>query len=100
MIAKMPYFDPELLICKLERARDLRKALGTLKAIEKRVLELRYGLVNGQCHSLASTGYILGYTREKIRQFEARGLRKLRGPGQLRNNWRNWESLHDSPSPS
>jgi len=54
--------------------------LGTLSAREKRVLELRFGLVDNRSRTLEEVGKEFGVTRERIRQIEAKALRKLRHP--------------------
>jgi RNA polymerase primary sigma factor len=54
--------------------------LDSLGPRERRVLDLRYGLENGRQHTLDEIGAELGVTRERIRQIEAKALRKLRQP--------------------
>jgi RNA polymerase primary sigma factor len=60
-----------------EEVEDL---LATLSPKERRVLQLRYGLVDGRLLTLEEVGKRLGVTRERIRQIEAKALRKLRHP--------------------
>jgi RNA polymerase primary sigma factor len=61
--------------------RDLMMALvADLPPREARILRLRYGLLNGEVHTLEQVGSKLGLTRERIRQLEARALRRLRHP--------------------
>ncbi|MBN1285718.1 MAG: RNA polymerase sigma factor RpoD [Anaerolineae bacterium] len=67
---------------------QIRKALDVLSDRERQVLELRFGLKDGQDHTLEEVGRHFGVTRERIRQIEAKALRKLRHPtrsGQLRD---------------
>ena len=45
---------------------------------EAEVIRLRYGLVDGRCHTLEEVGLRFDVTRERIRQIEAKALRKLR----------------------
>ena len=52
----------------------------TLTTREAKVLRLRFGLDDGQCRTLEEVGTIFGVTRERIRQIEAKALRKLRHP--------------------
>jgi RNA polymerase primary sigma factor len=54
--------------------------LGVLSECEREVLEMRFGLQDGQDHTLEEVGKHLGVTRERIRQIEAKALRKLRHP--------------------
>ena len=58
----------------------LREVLDTLTPREKRVLELRYGLDDGIPRTLEEVGREFKVTRERIRQIEAKALRKLRHP--------------------
>ena len=50
----------------------------TVEAYEAEVIRLRYGLVDGRCHTLEEVGLRFDVTRERIRQIEAKALRKLR----------------------
>jgi RNA polymerase primary sigma factor len=52
--------------------------LGTLGDREKRVVQLRYGLTDGEPHTLEEVGQVFGVTRERVRQIEAKTLAKLR----------------------
>ena len=64
--------------------RDLREALSTLKERERQVIELRYGLTDGRPRTLEEVGVIFQVTRERIRQIEAKALRKLRHPSRAK----------------
>ena len=59
---------------------QLEEVLETLTIREKRVLELRFGLEDGRSRTLEEVGQHFGVTRERIRQIEAKALRKLRHP--------------------
>jgi RNA polymerase primary sigma factor len=59
---------------------QLDEVLSTLTYREKRVLELRFGIAGGHPHTLEEVGKEFGVTRERIRQIEAKALRKLRYP--------------------
>lgn len=59
---------------------QLDEVLETLTVREKRVLELRFGLEDGRSRTLEEVGQHFGVTRERIRQIEAKALRKLRHP--------------------
>jgi RNA polymerase primary sigma factor len=68
--------------------RQLRSMLRTLPDRERRVLELRHGLLDGRLRTLEEVGREFGVTRERIRQIEAKTLIKLRHPsrsGKLRD---------------
>jgi RNA polymerase primary sigma factor len=59
---------------------QLRAILKSLNPRERQVLEMRFGLKDGQSHTLEEVGQAFGVTRERIRQIEAKALRKLRHP--------------------
>ena len=59
---------------------QLDEVLETLTVREKKVLELRFGLEDGRSRTLEEVGQHFGVTRERIRQIEAKALRKLRHP--------------------
>jgi RNA polymerase primary sigma factor len=59
---------------------QLRSILKSLNHRERQVLEMRFGLKDGQSHTLEEVGQAFGVTRERIRQIEAKALRKLRHP--------------------
>lgn len=63
---------------------QIRQALGVLSDREREVLEMRFGLLDGQDHTLEEVGKHFGVTRERIRQIEAKALRKLRHPTRSR----------------
>jgi RNA polymerase primary sigma factor len=58
----------------------IEQVLSSLTPREQRILRLRFGLVNGKCYTLEEVGQKFGLTRERIRQIEARALRRLRHP--------------------
>ena len=59
---------------------QLEDVLETLTPREKKVLRLRFGLDDGRARTLEEVGHEFGVTRERIRQIEAKALRKLRHP--------------------
>jgi RNA polymerase primary sigma factor len=63
---------------------QIEKLLDTLTERESRVLRLRFGLVDGRCRTLEEVGAEFNVTRERIRQIEAKALRKLRHPNKVK----------------
>ena len=63
---------------------QMERVLGQLSDRERRVLELRFGLEDGRSRTLEEVGREFGVTRERIRQIEAKALRKLRHPTKSR----------------
>ena len=74
MMSPEEYATSELL------KEELDNVLLTLTEREEKVLKLRFGLEDGQCRTLEEVGQIFGVTRERIRQIEAKALRKMRHP--------------------
>ncbi len=62
----------------------ISKVLGTLKEREAEILRLRFGLNDGQPQTLEEVGNVYKVTRERVRQIEAKALRKLRHPSRSR----------------
>ena len=60
--------------------RELDAALGTLTDREEKVLRMRFGLLDGKSRTLEEVGKEFNVTRERIRQIEAKAIRKLRTP--------------------
>jgi RNA polymerase primary sigma factor len=71
---------PEDQVSKSLLREDLESVLDTLSPRERDVLRLRYGLDDGRMKTLEEIGQIFNVTRERIRQIEAKALRKLRHP--------------------
>ena len=76
--------DQEIGLDESVDKRDLKSSidevLGTLTEREEKVLRLRFGLDDGRSQSLEEVGQAFKVTRERVRQIEAKGLRKLRHP--------------------
>ena len=64
---------------------QVKNALAILSERERQVLELRFGLLDGKDHTLEEVGQYFDVTRERIRQIEAKALRKLRHPTRSRH---------------
>ena len=72
--------NPDQDVAKTLLREDLEGVLATLSPRERDVLRLRYGLDDGRMKTLEEIGQIFDVTRERIRQIEAKALRKLRHP--------------------
>ena len=64
---------------------QVKNALAVLSEREREVLELRFGLLDGKDHTLEEVGQYFQVTRERVRQIEAKALRKLRHPTRSRH---------------
>ena len=63
---------------------EINEVLSTLQPREQQVLELRFGLIDGTSYTLEEVGKRFNVTRERIRQIEAKALRKLRHPSRAK----------------
>lgn len=71
---------PEEIASSVLLREQLEEVLGTLTERERNVLKLRFGLDDGRPRTLEEVGRMFNVTRERIRQIEAKALRKLRHP--------------------
>ena len=69
---------PDFEITQKMLKEELNKALDSLDERERSVLEYRYGLKDGNVHTLEEIGNMYGITRERVRQIESRAIRKLK----------------------
>jgi RNA polymerase primary sigma factor len=76
--------NPEEVAASLILREQLEEMLADLGDREREVLRLRFGLEDGHAHTLEDVGKRFGVTRERIRQIEAKALRKLRHPSRSR----------------
>jgi len=72
--------DPGRFLNDSEKRQDVRRILGCLEPRERKVLERRFGLEDGKSRTLEQVGRTIKITRERVRQIEAKALRKLRVP--------------------
>ena len=66
------------IVTQNQLKEQLNEVLSTLTEREAKVMRMRYGLENGRQQTLEDVGKALGVTRERIRQIEAKALRKLK----------------------
>ena len=77
--------NPDLLVEITEQKEALEKTLDQLTSREKKVLEVRYGLGDEEACTLKEAGIKFGVRAERIRQIEAKALRKLRHPDRTKH---------------
>ena len=75
-----PYSDAE----KIETSEQIQKVLKTLTPKEEMVIRMRFGIGADRDHTLEEVGRHLSITRERVRQIEAKALRKLKHPSRLK----------------
>lgn len=80
LIADTSSLTPEESMENQTKTEVLDTILGTLEGREGDVIKYRYGLMDGEPRTLEEVGQIFGLTKERIRQIEAKALRKLRNP--------------------
>lgn len=82
--------DPEEELCKAQLAEHVKEMLDTLTPRESKVLRMRFGIELDADHTLEEVGKALYVTKERIRQIEAKALRKMKRPERseiLRQIW-------------
>jgi len=72
--------NPSVMTANSLLKKSLNDVLGTLNERERKIVEMRFGLVDGYGRTLEELGKLYKVTRERIRQIEAKALRKLRHP--------------------
>lgn len=75
-----PYSDAE----RIEGSEQLQRVLRTLSPKEEKVIKMRFGIGADRDHTLEEVGRFLSITRERVRQIEAKALRKLKHPSRLK----------------
>jgi len=78
---------PAELVTQSLLREQLHEVLDDLPPREVRILQLRYGLLDGQSYTLEEVGRKMGVTRERVRQIEAQALSRLRQPSNQRKLW-------------
>jgi len=77
-IADDKMISPDQEVSRSILADQMQEILNTLSEKERRILEMRHGLLDGTYHTLEEVGKEFGVTRERIRQIEAKALEKIR----------------------
>jgi RNA polymerase sigma factor (sigma-70 family) len=77
--------NPDLLAETIEQKEAIEKTLGQLTSREKKVLEVRYGLGDEEACTLKEAGIKFNVSPERLRQIEAKALRKLRHPDRTKH---------------
>ena len=77
--------NPDEYTTKKKLREEINYVLSTLSEREAKVLRLLNGLVDGRVRTLEEVGLIFGVTRERIRQIEAKALKKLKNPSKSKN---------------
>ena len=72
--------SPSETVLKLSLREQTDEVLKTLSPREEKIVKMRFGLQDGSEHTLEEVGQNFAVTRERIRQIEAKALRKLRHP--------------------
>ncbi len=75
---------PDAAAIRVLRSEDIQAALLCLQERERMVILYRFGFIDGKSYTLEEVGKKFGVTRERIRQIEAKALRKLRKPSAMR----------------
>ena len=78
LIEDQEAIEPLAAAIEAERRAQVEHLLSALPQRERRVIELRFGLKDGQPHTLSEIGQQFGISRERVRQIEAKTLAKLR----------------------
>ncbi len=80
LLADPNIVPPDSHVNRAERTRELDRILGTLTPREQLVIRMRFGIGQDQPRTLEQVGHQLSVTRERIRQIEAKALKKLKSP--------------------
>jgi len=87
--------SPAEAVINVNLKEQTGSVLRTLTAREERVIKMRFGLEDGSEHTLEEVGQSFAVTRERIRQIEAKALRKLRHPSRSRKLRAFMDGLHE-----
>ena len=76
--------SPAEAVINAKLKEQTARVLHTLTPREEKIMKMRFGLEDGSEHTLEEVGLAFAVTRERIRQIEAKALRKLRHPSRSR----------------
>ncbi len=80
LIADRQIIEPDAPVHRTEMVRQMDRILGTLTPREQTVIRMRFGIGQDEACTLEQVGEVLSVTRERIRQIEAKALKKLKAP--------------------
>lgn len=80
-----PNVDPQQVALAYSLQNSIEQELQKLTERERTIIKLRYGLEDGQCHSLDEVGKVFNLTRERIRQIEKKVLTRLKNSADLKS---------------
>jgi RNA polymerase primary sigma factor len=87
--------SPAEAVINVNLKEQTSNVLRSLTAREEKVIKMRFGLEDGSEHTLEEVGQSFAVTRERIRQIEAKALRKLRHPSRSRKLRAFMDGVHD-----
>lgn len=79
-IDRLEFKNPDDELFEKEKTQIISDTLDTLTSSEKRILQMRYGLKNNDENTFKKIANLLNISQERVRQIEAKALRKMRGP--------------------
>lgn len=92
--------DPMVEVSRADLRRVLDEILSALSEREREIIRLRYGFVDGYTYTLEEVGRIFDVTRERVRQIEAKAVRKLQHPSRSKRLYGFFEAISPSGSSS
>ena len=87
--------SPVEAVIDVDLKEQAAHVLHTLSSREEKVIKMRFGLEDGSEHTLEEVGKLFAVTRERIRQIEAKALRKLRNPSRSRKLMAFFGGVHE-----
>jgi RNA polymerase primary sigma factor len=94
-IADRASVSPAEAVINVSLKEQTAHVLHTLTPREEKIIKMRFGLEDGSEHTLEEVGLEFAVTRERIRQIEAKALRKLRHPSRSRKLMSFFDDMHE-----